>query len=68
MNLEPLPTSLSTQIRPPCISMNFLLIESPRPGAAVFARNGGVGLLELGEEAGDLVRRNADPGVRDPDT
>src|SRR5262245_15333462 len=30
-NVEPLPTSASTQIRPPCIPMMRLAIESPRP-------------------------------------
>ena len=31
MNADPLPISLSTQMRPPCISMNFLVIDRPRP-------------------------------------
>ena len=31
MNAEPLPSSLSIQMRPPCISTNFLLIDRPRP-------------------------------------
>ena len=31
MKVEPLPSSLSTQIRPPCISTNFLLMDRPRP-------------------------------------
>src|SRR6185436_17810723 len=31
MKVEPLPGALSTQMRPPCISTNFLVIDSPRP-------------------------------------
>src|SRR6266853_6573140 len=31
IKVEPVPSSLSTQIRPPCISMNFLLMLRPRP-------------------------------------
>src|SRR4029079_16133945 len=31
MNAEPLPSPLSTQMRPPCISTNFRLIDRPRP-------------------------------------
>src|SRR5205085_10261933 len=31
MKVEPLPSSLTAQMRPPCISINFLLMESPSP-------------------------------------
>src|SRR5438132_14207524 len=31
LNVEPLPASLSTQMRPPCSSTNFLASVSPRP-------------------------------------
>src|SRR5262249_44219221 len=30
-NVEPCPNSLSAQMRPPCISTNFLVMLSPRP-------------------------------------
>src|SRR5882762_8754721 len=37
----------------------------PQPGAAVFPRDRGVDLTELGEDVLDLVRWDADPGVAD---
>ena len=47
--VEPLPSSLSTQMRPPCISTNFLVMLRPETRAAELARDGGVDLAELGE-------------------
>src|SRR5262249_661751 len=35
-NVEPLPTSLVTQMRPPCSSTNFFVSVSPRPVPSCF--------------------------------
>src|SRR5438046_1364537 len=45
----------------------LLAYAQPQARAAVFARNAGIGLLELGKKAADLVGRDADAGVRDPE-
>lgn len=41
----------------------FLGDAQAKAGAAVLRGNSGVGLLELGKEAADLVRRNANTGI-----
>ena len=46
MNVLPAPGSLSSRIWPPISSTSCLEIARPKPGAAVLAGGGGVGLLE----------------------
>jgi hypothetical protein len=46
MNVEPLAELALAQMRPPCISTNFLRDRQAEARAAVFARNRGVGLLD----------------------
>jgi hypothetical protein len=59
-NVDPFPGSLSTQIRPPCSSTNFLVMLSPRPVPPNSLATVGVGLAELGEEVVELLGRDAD--------
>ena len=67
VKVEPRPGSLSTVMSPPIIWQKRLLIASPRPGAAVFARRGGGSLGKLLEQLAHLLRRHADAGVGDRD-
>ena len=61
-NVDPWPTWLSTQMRPPCISMNFLLMLRPRPVPPNCAGDGRVDLAELGEHIlATRLGRNSDP-------
>ncbi len=62
-NVEPLPGTLSTQIRPPCSSTSFLVIDRPSPVPPKSRLTVGVRLPELLEDAVDLVGGDADPGV-----
>ena len=56
-NVEPLPDSLVTHIRPPIISARRLLMARPKPGAAVLARGGSVDLAERLEQPRPCDRR-----------
>ena len=49
-NVEPFPTTDSTQIVPPCISIIRFEMASPRPVPPLLARDRIVGLLELLEQ------------------
>ena len=61
-NVLPLPSSLSTQIRPPCSSTRRFDSASPRPvpSRLLLAR---VGLLELLEDPVLVLRGDARSGV-----
>ena len=61
----PRPTSLSTQMRPSISPTSRAAMARPRPGAAVAAGGGAVGLLEHLEDRGAFVRGNADARVAD---
>ena len=65
-NVDPLPTSLSTRILPPCSSMNLREIASPRPVPSTLLRRR-PDLAELLEHRGLVLGRNADAGVGDRD-
>ena len=62
-NVDPAPTSLSTQMRPPCISTNFLRDAEAEPRAAELSRDRRVDLPELGEDLSICVGGNADPRI-----
>ena len=62
-NVDPSPGVLSTQMRPPCSSTNFLVMLSPRPVPPYSRLMVGVHLPELREDVFRLVLGDADPGV-----
>ena len=62
-NVDPLPSSLSTPIRPPNISTSCLEIVRPKPGAAVSTRPGPIRLDERLEEGGGSVLPEADARI-----
>jgi hypothetical protein len=65
MKVEPLQGSLSTQIRPPCISTNFFVIERPRPEPPYSDAIVASVCLNSVKRLANLVCWNADAGVRD---
>ena len=64
VNVEPRPSSDSTQIRPPCCSITWRAIASPRPVPPPRTRDP-VDLVEPLEDPGLVRRRDADPVVLD---
>ena len=63
-NVEPRPSSDSTQIRPPWPSTMWRAIDRPRPGPAA-AHPGPVGLVEPLEDPRSVGLRDADPVIDD---
>ena len=67
VNVLPLPTSLSTQILPPCISTNFLVKRQAEPCALALLRVVAARLPELFEDRFLVFLGDADAGVGDGD-
>jgi hypothetical protein len=67
LKVEPLPTSLSTQIFPPCSSTNFLAKVNPSPVPLDLMRIVGPHLAEFLEYSCLIIGRDPDPGVTDRD-
>src|SRR5262245_18867829 len=65
LKVEPLPTSLSTQIFPPCNSTNFLAKVNPRPVPFPLVSVVAPHLAKLLEDLCLVLRRDADPRVTD---
>ena len=62
VNVVPTPTVLSHEIDPPCASTICFAIASPKPGPGGAGGALVVGLIELLEDARQLLGRN--PGAR----
>ena len=65
LNVEPRPTSLVTSMWKPMSLAERLRNRQAEARAAVFARGGGVGLLEGFENHAEVLLGNADAGVND---
>ena len=64
VNLLPFPTSLSTQIFPPCNSTILFAMASPRPVPPFFCAGGALGLAELFKNFFLIRLGDARPGIR----
>ena len=67
MNVEPLPSRLSTLIEPSIRSTTCFTIDKPETRAADFAGAGPVDAVEAFEDARQIVGWHAAPGVRNGD-
>ena len=67
VNVEPVPTSLSTVTRPPSSAARRRTIESPRPEPPDGAVAAGLDAVEPVEDERQVLRRDAAPGVADRD-
>lgn len=65
MNADPTPGVLSTRTEPPWASATWRTMESPSPVPPGLARSGVVDSIEPFKDAIEVLRWNADAGVRD---
>ena len=66
LKVLPTPNSLSTQMRPPCISTMDLTIDKPKPVPPCSPYHRMVGSEKTAEQFGLIVGRDTDAGIGHP--